>query len=62
MLALARAPIDTSANAVLAGAVKDYQRGVVEVAQLQIFDGGADGQAGTTADNTLFGVQGVFIP
>ncbi len=54
--------ITTSANGVTPGAVKDNQRGVVEIGQLQIFDGGADGSASTPADNTLFGVQGVFIP
>jgi hypothetical protein len=53
--------VSTSANGVLAGAVKDTQRAVVEVGQLQIFDGGADGNV-ATADNTLFGVQGIFIP
>jgi hypothetical protein len=52
----------TTANAVVPGSVKDTQRGVVEIQQLQIFDGGTDGQAGTTADNTLFAVQGIFIP
>jgi len=52
----------TTANAVVPGSVKDTQRGVIEVQQLQIFDGGTDGQAGTTADNTLFEVQGIFIP
>src|SRR5437588_4675450 len=53
---------NTTANAVVPGSVKDNQRGVVEISQLQIFDGGTDGQAGTTADNTLFEVQGIFIP
>jgi hypothetical protein len=43
------------------GSVKDAQRGVVEIGQLQINDGGADGTV-ATADNTLFEVQGVFIP
>jgi hypothetical protein len=52
---------NTSANATVPGAVKDLQRAVVEIAQLQINDGGADGQVATT-DNTLFGVQGIFIP
>ena len=54
--------VHTTANAVVPGSVKDSQRGVVEIQQLQVFDGGADGQAGTTADNTLFEVQGIFIP
>src|SRR5262245_7334412 len=52
---------NTSANAAVPGSVKDAQRAVVEIAQLQIMDGGADGQV-ATADNTLFGVQGIFIP
>ena len=56
-----RCAVVTSANAVVPGSVKDAQRGVVEVGQLQINDGGADG-AVATADNTLFEVQGVFIP
>jgi len=51
----------TSANAVVPGSVKDTQRGVVEIGQLQIFDGGASGVAGA-ADATLFNVQGIFIP
>jgi hypothetical protein len=53
--------IATTANAVTPGAVKDTQRGVVEIGQLQVNDGGADGLV-STADNTLFEVQGIFIP
>jgi hypothetical protein len=53
---------NTTANAVVPGSVKDAQRGVVEIQQLQINDGGTDGQVSTTADNTLFEVQGIFIP
>jgi hypothetical protein len=53
---------NTSANAVVPGSVKDTQRAVVELQQLQINDGGTDGQVATTADNTLFAVQGIFIP
>ena len=53
---------NTSANAVVPGSVKDLQRAVVEIQQLQINDGGTDGQVSTTSDNTLFGVQGIFIP
>ena len=51
----------TTANAVVPGSVKDTQRAVVEVGQLQVFDGGASGVAGA-ADATLFEVQGIFIP
>jgi hypothetical protein len=53
--------VNTTANAVVPGSVKDNQRGVVEIGQLIINDGGADGQV-ATADNTLFTVQGIFIP
>jgi hypothetical protein len=52
---------NTSANATVPGSVKDTQRAVVEINQLQVNDGGADGQVATT-DNTLFEVQGIFIP
>jgi hypothetical protein len=41
--------------------VKDAQRAVVEIGQLSISDGGADGNV-STADNTVFEVQGIFIP
>ena len=52
----------TTANAVVPGSVKDTQRAVVEIQQLQVFDGGSDGSVATTADDTLFEVQGIFIP
>jgi hypothetical protein len=41
--------------------VKDAKRMVIEVTQLRIFDGGADGLVATTP-NTLFAVQGIFVP
>ena len=56
--------VNTTANAVIGGldpAVKDGQRANIEIQQLQISDGGPDGQRGT-APNTLFAVQGIFIP
>ena len=52
---------NTSANAAVPGAVKDGKRAVVEVGQITISDGGPDGVTGT-APNTLFAVQGIFIP
>jgi len=54
--------VNTTANGVVAGSVKDNQRGIVEIGQLSVSDGGTDGQVSTTGDNTLFGVQGIFIP
>jgi hypothetical protein len=53
--------ITTTANAVVPGAVKDGKRAIVEIAQLQVYDGGPDGVAATDP-NTLFSVQGIFIP
>jgi hypothetical protein len=40
---------------------KEGVRTVIEITQLQIRDGGADGVA-ASQDNTLFMVQGIFIP
>ncbi|MGH2979070.1 MAG: hypothetical protein ACRDLQ_05475, partial [Solirubrobacterales bacterium] len=56
-----RCSVTTTANAVVPAAVKDGKRAIVEIAQIQVFDGGPDGAMGT-APNTLFGVQGIFIP
>jgi hypothetical protein len=53
--------VTTSANTVVPTSVKDGKRAIVEVGQLQVFDGGPDGDS-TTAPNTLFEVQGIFIP
>jgi plastocyanin len=54
--------IATTANAVTPGAVVSSVRAIWEVSGVQVFDGGADGVASTTADNTLFADQAVFIP
>jgi hypothetical protein len=40
---------------------KEGKRTVVEMTQIVVRDGGADGQA-HTLDNTLFMVQGIFLP
>jgi hypothetical protein len=53
--------LDTSANAVVPGMVKDGDRQVVELGQVRASDGGPDGQV-STAGNSLFAVQGVFVP
>jgi hypothetical protein len=49
-------------NAVIPGTHKDNKRGVWEMDEMRIYDGGADGDGGTTADNTLFLQQGLFVP
>jgi hypothetical protein len=51
----------TSANAVAPGTITDGKRALWALDQVQVFDGGPDGLASTTP-NTLFGVQGVFVP
>ena len=60
--------VTTTANAVVGGpgpwadpAVKDTKRAIVGISQLQVTDGGTDGVVATTP-NTLFAVQGIFIP
>jgi hypothetical protein len=53
--------VNTSADAVAPGSVPEGKRGVVEIGQLQINDGGVDGTV-ATADNSVFAVQGIFIP
>jgi hypothetical protein len=53
--------VNTTANAVVPGAVKDAKRAIVEIGQILVRDGGPDGVV-ATAPNTLFAVQGIFIP
>jgi Tol biopolymer transport system component len=54
--------IDTTVDAIVAGAVADGLRTVWQMGQVRVFDGGADGEGSTTGDNTLFLTQGIFIP
>lgn len=43
-------------------AVKENKRMVWALEAVRIFDGGPDGDAGTTADNTVFARPGIFVP
>jgi acyl-homoserine-lactone acylase len=52
----------TTADAVMADLTKEGQRAVWGLGQVQVYDGGSDGDADTTGDNTLFAVQGTFTP
>jgi hypothetical protein len=54
--------INTTANAVVPGAVQDAKRSIVEIQTLLYSDGGADGLAATVGDNTLVATQGIWIP
>ena len=53
--------VNTTANGTVLGSVQDNKRANVEVQQININDGGADGTAATTG-NTLFETQGIWIP
>jgi hypothetical protein len=52
----------TSYNAFFPGLAKDTKRVVQETDDVHIYDGGNDGVASTTADNTVFLRQGIFVP
>jgi hypothetical protein len=54
--------VTTSANAIIAGVVKPVKRTVWEFVDVRVYDGGADGDGDTTADNTVFLRPGIFIP
>jgi hypothetical protein len=54
--------LNTSVNAITPGLVKDDKRAIWELGQAQIYDGGPDGDADTVPGDTLYAVQGVFIP
>ena len=56
--------INTTVNTLLGPtAITESQRAIWQLTDLvRLYDGGADGVASTTADNTLFQVGGVFIP
>ena len=53
--------LDTTADAVVPGLVREGARAIWQLAEVRVFDGGPDGFA-ETADNTLFAVQGIFVP
>jgi predicted acyl esterase len=53
--------LSTTINAVMPGAVVEGKRAIWQLDQTQVLDGGPDGLA-ATGDNSLFAVQGVFVP
>ena len=53
--------VTTSFDAVTPGAIPEGKRSVWELGQVQVLDGGPDGEA-ETAPNTVFARQGVFVP
>jgi len=53
--------ITTTADAVMPGVVLESKRAIWQIDRIQVFDGGPDGVA-STAGNTLFATQAVFVP
>jgi hypothetical protein len=54
--------VSTTAEAITPGIATEGKRAVWELGQVKVYDGGTDGDAETTGDNTLFAVQGLFAP
>jgi hypothetical protein len=52
----------TTADSLVPGMVKEGARAIWQFDQVRVYDGGADFDADTPADNRLFFVQGVFVP
>jgi hypothetical protein len=53
--------LDTTLDAIVAGAAREGSRAVWELRQAQVTDGGSDGDV-NTAPNTVFARQGLFVP
>ena len=53
--------IVTTFNSVLPGSIVEIKRAIWALSKVNVFDGGSDGVA-STAPNTLFATQGVFVP
>jgi hypothetical protein len=53
--------INTTADSVLPGAVREVKRTIWQLGRLALLDGGADGLA-ATAGNSVFATQGVLVP
>ena len=51
----------TTVDALLPGAINEAHRTLWELDQVRVFDGGADEDADTEDDNSLFMTQGVFV-
>jgi hypothetical protein len=54
--------LDTTLDTLVPGSVTAGQRAIWQLGQVKVYDGGTDGNPTTQGDNTLFAVQGVFVP
>jgi hypothetical protein len=52
----------TTVDTLLPGAISENQGATWRVGPVRVYDGGADDDADTTEDNTLFMDQGIFVP
>jgi hypothetical protein len=52
----------TTLDAYFGGVIKEGRRAIWQLGQTKVYDGGADGDASTQGDDTLFMTQGVFVP
>ena len=59
---MATAPVNTTLDSLLPGTVVEGSRGVWQLGDVQVLDGGPDNLADTSTGNTLFAHQGVFVP
>jgi glucose/arabinose dehydrogenase len=53
--------VSTTADAVTPGVIKESKRTIWQLGQVDVLDGGPDGQVATN-DNTVFEREGVFVP
>jgi hypothetical protein len=54
--------LNTTLTAIIPGALPDGKRAILALDAVRIFDGGADGDGDTIADNTVFQRPGLFVP
>jgi hypothetical protein len=54
--------LGTDLDALVPGATPEQTRAIWQLDQVKVYDGGTDEDGDTTADNSLFAVQGVFVP
>jgi Tol biopolymer transport system component len=54
--------LSTTADTLVPGSVKEGMRSIWQLSRVLVYDGGADGDADTASDNTLFMDQGIFVP
>jgi Tol biopolymer transport system component len=54
--------ISTTANTLVPGTIKESLRTIWQVGRVRVDDAGPVGNPDTAADNTVFAVQGVFVP